>query len=451
MYRSFSLAILAISLFLALTGCRSISPTSVNNQDVLSKKTSIVKTGGALRFPKAISFSDSESLTLNQVILESGGVETTIQNVEVASLEQPKLPVRLEQVSADPVALQTVTDLFQDVENMSKLLAVDRRVSAYDVPIGRNLIELLQVVSSEIKDVLDATPRAKRPITSSEIDATSFDKQTLVKQITLAIGAYQQNNPDFAAQIIRPLEILEGASTTITSTSLVNEPVANRTLKQVTVDSPVMIGLTRKSSGTTHYIHLELVESTTLGEIELRDGDFVFATKVDDTSVAQPYSTNRSFIVPAIGVTNKHNAIESQNHPKIANVISQHRNALITSGAQLTAENVAVFSRKLSGKLTSEIYYLPVSFDASNDNAMAIAGDGQLRPGDSFLFTQASRSPLVAQAIRKKVVDVLEAQSEKNRVDRKPGPRVNKAIKRAKQNAEFYAQPIISGIKSRLR
>ena len=203
---------------------------------MLSKKTSIVKTGGALRFPKAISFSDSESLTLNQVILESGGVETTIQNVEVASLEQPKLPVRLEQVSADPVALQTVTDLFQDVENMSKLLAVDRRVSAYDVPIGRNLIELLQVVSSEIKDVLDATPRAKRPITSSEIDATSFDKQTLVKQITLAIGAYQQNNPDFAAQIIRPLEILEGASTTITSTSLVNEPVANRTLKQVTVD-----------------------------------------------------------------------------------------------------------------------------------------------------------------------------------------------------------------------
>jgi hypothetical protein len=340
-------------------------------------------------------------------------------------------------------------DLFQDVQQVESLFDADPRIRGFEIPVGENATRFMRVVATQIKLLIDGNPNT--PLVAPQtIEDDTLDLEKILDQVTTATTAYRKNNPDFADKVIQQLNQAKNSLSPVQPQ--IDEPRGTAVLpKEVVVEAPVLIGLRRATEpGITRYIHPGFITSTALGEIDLRDGDFIFATEVSATSLSQRVgNSNGNFLVPAFGVTAENNAVESSRFPQIGGVISRHRTALMSSGVTPTGQNVGIFSRPSSGKFASEIFYLPVSEDSSSKGLASVLTQSRFRQGDSFLFAQVSRSPLVMKEIKARVSDALASPKHAN--VRKPRRRIEQVAKRTKRNAEYYLGPVVSGIKSRLR
>ena len=233
------------------------------------------------------------------------------------------------------------------------------------------------------------------------------------------------------------------------------EPVARPQQQQMVVARPerkaLLIGLeSHANQDEAIYIHPALVMGTTIGDIELQDGDFVFAISSDDTSLTSELQLQHDSLIPAIGISPDFNAVDPTADRTIAAVLQRNLEAVRRNQTVVSLENVGVLRRSASGTRRAETFYLPLP-GIAGENAPATSRMGTVRPRDVFLFTLASRSPVVRDRLITPAVMQLHEKSKAlaNHAKVKSNlPAGGSFISKAAANLDYYTRPIVRSARS---
>lgn len=448
------------------------------HQPVVSTKPIVVRTGGELQSQRTLTVEPGTSLTLRQAVIESGGLRASVDHVLQPSNGQPNIPAipapaasqsaNKERESFSPttrpdasvagsanLALNAPTNLsalkaiFEDVPNMSQLLSVDPRRRPYTPPIGNSQLSLLQNTVDRITIAVAFNAPA---FDTNQLNSNETDVRKLLDMLIFAFEASVNNNRAFAESAIKEFNRQkEIVPTTPTSLS----PKATPTIF-ATAPTPMsyLIGLENRTvSGETIYFHPNLVFQSAVGDIPLRDGDFVFAVPTNQTSLASSLEFDGDYSVPVLGVSEHFNAVKTSDYKQVAQVLTLQLNELAVRKEALTNEHIGVLRRGYSGTTRPEVFYIPLRSESEN-GAIDGSPSGAIRPGDEFNFTFASRSPIVYERMVAPLTEKLKAERSKlaeQAKRRSQFPAEGRLLTATSANWNYYTRPLVEGARNIVR
>jgi len=427
-----------------------------------------VRTGGELNDPKIFAIDPSRTLSLRQAILQSGNIRRPNEQAEQIAIVQTQAPeqsVARAEVS-DAELMQAIAPFLSNEEAVNRLLGANRAGRAsgfsgsrtYSAPFETNLVDYMQTAVGNI--VVTATNDPSTTTDFTEINPSTTNRIEQLQILRAVFEGSKPNDPEFAASGVIVFDKLIQAldsnakvlSTPVDAASFIPVPklqgVVQNKSKQI---SPTLIGIENTSdsylSRNTTYFHPDLIYKTAVGDIPLRDGDFVFAIRAEDTSLPRNLQIQHEWSVPVLGIDDEFSAIDPNSFPQIQQVFQLKRDALQRTGDISTLEDVCVLTRQNSGVLGTQSYYLPVSDAAEGPIEIPT---GTVAPGDSFQFTYTSRSPLVLARLLGSVQDrVKERQIEgkKESVCKSKLP-ADGALSKWKANVKYYTSPVVRSARS---
>ena len=458
--------------FIIFAGCKS---PVMNKERLLShhkpvvERVGEVRTGGELNDPKVFAIDQSRILSLRQALLQSGNIRRPNQQAEQIAIVQPQAseqPVTKVEVS-DSEILKAITPILSNEEAVNRLLGTNRsgRASgfngsrAYSAPTETNLVDYMKTAVKGI--VTTATNDPSSTTDLSKIDQSSTNRVVQLQTLRTVFEGSKRNDPEFASAGVmafdKLIQALESKATVLpkqvaaassTPVQMLQGVVQNNT-KQI---SPMLIGIENTCdsylSRNTTYFHPDLIYKTAVGDIPLRDGDFVFAIRAEDTSLPSNLQIQHEWSVPVLGVNDEFTAIDPNSVRQIQQVFQLKRDTLQKTGDIATIEDVCVLTRHYSGSLGTQSYYLPVSDAVEGTTEIPT---GTVAPGDSFQFAHASRSPFVLARLLGPIQDRLkERQLEvKKKADCKSKlPIDGRYLSKWNANMQFYASPVVNSARS---
>ncbi|TWU02438.1 hypothetical protein [Stieleria varia] len=422
-----------------------------------------IRTGGLLRSPTTITLSGQQRMTLRHAILQSGGVNRDLVagTSQIMQVSRPAVPVSSVDTSPSAVqasgsselsdreteAIASLDAMFSDEAEILKLFG-NGSFLRYDRPAGSNLLAYLRsaidlLVTLNKFNQLNLVETDEKTLESSDITV-------LLSTIEQVFQAYRENNEDFADNAIVVFQELKANFDDAETVS--DQPVVNTQptmVQTVTSPEPILIGLENSSDHAgIVYFHPDLIHSTSIGDIELQDGDFVFAVLARETSITSMLQFQHETKIPAVGMSKKFNAINPKENPQIEKALETHRRAIANEKLVASLENIAILSRTSSGTQRTENFYLPLPGVGSPEDDLS-KDLGLLRPGDSLFFTFASRAPIVRDRILLPAAARLQ-QANRRRLERAQAvantPTGGRYWQKAKANVSYYTRPLVQQV-----
>ena len=445
-------------LVLLFSGCLSVQkkddPKLLTHcgQETLTHEY-VVRTGGLLESPHDIFRQGNEQLTIRQAILEAGGVR---QKEEFGLVETPvSQQVPVIPVVPNPVpsagSLEILNSIFgndQKILDYFDVFQIDGdSKEGYSASTSTDPLEYLQDTLFSLTSVV---PAPNNRMTENWYDEDVSDWNGLIAMAEKPFEAYRDNDAEFADSAISKLRSLKIALNT--SSSDVRPPMATKPSFNVSTkrQTEVLIGLTRsKTPNATVFFHPRLVHQTAIGDVTLHDKDFVFAVRVTDTSLPQSQISSDDFMIPVTGASEEYNAVQHSTHGRLKSILA------LVPNAERAPDHICIISRPVSGKLGSEVFYLPLSVENTEwTPSDEFVKDGQARPGDSVIFAYAARSPIVYESLIAPVkasFDQKREQLVKESNRRQILPADGKYLSKARANWKYYSQSVVRNTTNVLR
>lgn len=431
-----------------------------------------VRTGGDIAYPTVFPLDVDRVLTLRQALLQSGGIKSNAVQPQATTVWQPMAVSAQPQPAsnaseAQSPAVDVVKELMPflgDEVAMNQLLAPVQsgRFAAfassvgYALPIETEEVAFLRAVVFRTKAAAQLSQTTI--IEDAKINSGSNDKVDLLKSLRYIFEQSKGNSPDFAARglltidkVIAALEV--GGTKTPVNTTAAGPSVQYVVPASTTKDSIVMlIGIENMRDSyldrQTTYFHPDLIFKTAVGDVPLRDGDFVFAIRADATSLPRNLAVQHETSSPVLGVSAEFNAIDPTDFSQIEQVVQLKRNALRESGELATIEDVCVLTRQHAGTLTRQVFYFPIHNESLQHPSPEL---GTVTPGDSFRFVLASRSPFVLDRLLEPIQDkmsarVINQQRKDARLESLPAG--SRLVTKVNSTWKFYTRPIVESARN---
>ncbi len=463
-------------------GCSAIRNVEKNaickHQPIVSAPPIVVRTGGELQSQRTLTIEPGTSLTLRQAIIESGGLRESCGLVSRPSNLQPEIllnpvPVAVQAANkeaelpspstkpdaaeagasdsalSDQTKLNALKAIFEDVPNMSQLLRVDPQRRPYTPPLGNSQLSFLQ---NTIQRMTIAAAFNAPAFDTNRLNPNETNVRKLLDMLVFAFEASANNNRSFAEGAIK--EFNRQKEIVPTTPNLLPQIATSPVFATAPKPKSYLIGLeSRIKTGETVYFHPQLVFQSAIGDIPLRDGDFVFAVLADQTSLGSSLEFEGEYAVPVIGVSAQNNAVKTSEYKLVAQVLKLQLDALATRKEALTNEHISVLRRGYSGTARPEVFYIPMRSE-SQDGEIDGNPSGAIRPGDEFSFTFASRSPIIYERMLAPLTEKLKAEgselAEKAK-RRSKLPAEGRFLTATSANWNYYTRPIIQGAKNIVR
>jgi hypothetical protein len=426
----------------------------------------VVRIGGHLQNHTPITIPIESKLTLREVFLQSGGVsnatmptlsflsEQTIAATSNSSVEDGK-KAELGNLTDD--AFVKLTTSLTNPTEINTLIPVPPGRSRYQTPPSTDKDEFIKDAFRTVKAQVvlnDASSPAKIDFASINLSMPSATES--LDGLIAVFEAYEENNIDFAKVAVKDMRELKsllserdasGKEATQDSNPQTKAELAPPVVQQVVAMDRVsyLVGLENSNDNIgTIYVTPQLILETAIGNSELRDGDFVFAVPTSQTTLAS--QTQLGFETPqvaTIGLSTPYT--NAQIFSQVKEILERAQSdATQPNGKPLTLDSIAVLRREgvLNGR--DETYYLPVpSIHTSKDPAFAQMG--RVRPRDVFLFTEASRSPIVlariVQPMRERIENRAKDCVEKTQAESRL-PADGRFTAKAIANFKHYTAPV---------
>ncbi len=478
---NFSIAKAFVCLFVISIGCSTPvarKPQSCLPHRVTKVDPGTVTTGGMLQSQRTLQLVPDRVLTLRQAILESGGLlETASSSNDVvtqstaAEQSSGQTSATLPTVAPTPTSsppsvpapsptaaeqqeastLQALKTTFSKIDQINALFQIDpmgpRGRAVYRDPVGDTIQQYLQSVNDNIAF---AGQKHNPSLDFIRIQGINKSLPELIDDLEFIIDSRKSNNPEFAAEALSEIRKLKNLKTAPPQQAPVSpKPTSINTPK---VKRSVLIGLeNRIHRSETVYVDPQLVFKTAVGDIPLKDGDFVFATRTEDTSLPRNIKLDHESLVPVLGVSEEYNAVDPNEYSEIASVINLQVEELRKQEAMISSEHIGILRRQVTGSIRPEVFYIPIPNATSVESSSQL---GTVMPGDSFLFTVASRSPIVYDRLVGPLqADLIDQRRElqKKAECRQKLPFEGNYVKKASANWNYYTQPIVQSARNIVR
>ena len=403
-----------------------------------------IRTGGLLNDPGVLEFVPGHAISLRQAVLESGGIRRE-QDLTLVQQSPPVEQARPATAELDTTSLKPV---FDEQANIEQLFNVDTDFFEYEPPVANDSENYLRFAVMQLRRAIAFSEPA---IDTERLQYDNQDSNQLLDNLIFAFEAYKQNNPQFADNAINLFRKLKTQAILRRSVSASNStPSVVRTESRY---QKVLIGLVRsRDEGRTYYFHPELIFKTAIGMMDLRNGDFVFAIEAADTTLLQKYELADSFLVPVVGVSERFNSVDYADYRTLSEVYELYDRSIAERGLIASVENVAVLDRTASGVSSSEVFYIPMGADEANvPIGKEFVEKGRLRPGDSLVFTYASRSPLILRELLNSASSQQHNLGQRHpKLGEMKNSAVGKNLSKAARDLQYYVSPITPSVKSLL-
>jgi hypothetical protein len=436
----------------------------------------VVEVGGEVQSPKAIPISQQNSLSLRQALLQAGGIKelpSTYYSPQIANaLPQPSGATSSASVleQRPDVELQNkIFSILSDEEEMRMLLNLnlipayaraqyrspDREGSSFD--------EFLQDVVGRLRLALELD--SPRKLDVSTLDATSPDPRVLVESLRSVFVTLREFNSDYADNAIlvfdqflqNSLATTASSSTPKDATQPPNERLNAHQLREVNQAGrvPMLIGIENRNEAIlvkrTIFIHPDLIFHTAIGDLPLRDGDFVYAIRADQTSLPSLFENKHQSGVSVLGLNPAYNAIDPNNRKTIERLMGEKRNALKDAGQRITLEDVCLVTRSQTEALGKQIFCIPVEQEGRSTPSVPT---GSIMPGDQFQFAYASRTPFLLERLLAPIQEgvqqrVLESQRCLETCESLPTD--GRYVTRWNTRLRSYARPVVQSARNLIR
>ncbi|MCD0461294.1 hypothetical protein [Roseiconus lacunae] len=415
-----------------------------------STNIAIVQTGGAIRNPTRFELCDGESLSLRQAILRSGGLvqQSHQRSPQVTTLEPPGIKRTASKNQTPPrnasVNLDPLQKIFLETDSISNLFEGDPNFSPYVPPRGEGLIGYLQSALNSIDSVTTYNGRQTR-LDPKTIDSMSDDVLVLIDAMRRWFSAYRSVEPVFADRALAVIADLETQviSEVNTSAAAVISPTVNVVIAAPT-PAPLLIGIRPADrSEATEYFHPALVMRTSIGDLQTKHGDLVFAVTMEETSIVDRTVFAYPQPIPAIGIADSYNAIDPTTQPYVRDALYRRQDELERQNRAILLDEVCVLRRSRSSSLAAENYYLPMVSAVPTDD-VAMDALGTLRPGDVMMFTSTAKTPIVVARAIDPIRQRLENLRAESQCRSETGRQLqqNPVIAKARANFDYYTRPI---------
>ncbi len=451
-----------IAAFLfANTGCSRLQKTDCQphhlHRRVILNKAIAVRVGGEVVEPRAIHVEDG-NLSLRNAILQAGG----LKRVEPPQLLLAQAPAVTHASTSpqitDSDSLSILSPIFSNETEIQKLLGEPDPIfgnrGSYSAPTDSTstLVKYLQDVSAQMKVGMNRS----LPL-QTKLDPIKNSPSELIEDLKHAFDELASGNPEFSAKAIAALDLVlarlapknESSSPPIASTQQIFGQVPS-----TRTNVPLMIAIETADDNLMNrskfFFHPELVFKTAIGDIPLRDGDFVYAIRAEDTSITIQQEYQHESGIPVLGVSNEFVAIDPNEFKKVTSVIQLKRDALGAANLAATLENVCILTRQ-SGSLGSQTYVFPLTAPNQQDWNVTL---GSIAPGDRFLFTDASRSPLIWDRLIETVQERLKdkrATELKNAKCKISLPVDGSYLNKMTANLKYYTKPLVDSTRNIIR
>jgi hypothetical protein len=438
---------IAFVLIALLSGCLSVPKKEQCKLPVhcardISSTGFLVRTGGLLEKPHDIYRQMSEQLTLRQAVLESGGIR------QLEQFELTQVPVIEQARSTSPAPKQPIPA--NSLEILDSIFGDEQIILNYferpnlilvDVYAASESDEPLEYLQGTLSSLNRLIQYPNQRMSEEWYDEDVSDWNLLLAMAEKPFAAYRDVDTELSDAVIAKLRSLKIASNTATDVQL---PMAAKPSLSITEKRQydVLIGLTRsKTPNETVFFHPRLVYQTAIGDVQLHDKDFVFAVRVSDTSLPQSQISVDDFMIPVTGASEEYNAVQHSTHGRLNSILA------LVPNADRAPDQVCILSRPLSGKLGSEVFYLPLSAENTQwTPSEEFVKDGQTRPGDSVIFAYAARSPIVYESL----IAPIKASFDQKRIQLSEGSNCRpilradgKYFSRARANWKYYSETVI--------
>ena len=418
-------------------GCQTINQPSTILPDCKhneTKRESIrIRTGGILNAALVFDKAVEDTVTIRQILLESGGIKKrdrmTVLREVGRTLPSPainELPTAFSSMPADISDLQQleiVESIFGEAEQSRlKALFVEPGTRPVDVwsPVNAPRVldpaEYLFLVLKVIKRQADPNLQPQ----GVWLNTNTRDINELVTTAETLFLHNRSRNPEYVDEVVRKLrsirspakgEATSGLPNTETTSHVADPSQRDQTsrfaIEELGKEELVLIGLLR--DGKTNYFHPFLIDHTALGDIILRDKDFVFAIEAGRTSLRSYNVASQDFYIPVSGVAANFNSVQQSTHPTFRNILA------LVQVDQFTTDSVFILERASISKNTRDTFHLPLAFLGDQVGSVKeVIGDSKVQPGDSVVFTKAFYTPIVRDDFLSQLEQVARRVHEKD-------------------------------------
>jgi hypothetical protein len=437
-----------------------------------------VEVGGDVMSPKAIPISRRNSLSLRQALLEAGGIRELFTHTN-----SPRIDDSIPQPSAasssanallerQEVELENkIVSILSDEDEMRQLLSV---TPLYPFLTERIKFQAPEQEDSKFDEFLQKVVRmisislrsdSKKRVDTSILDSTSPDPRVLVESLRSVFVTLREFNSDYADNAILVFDqFLQNAPATTASgstpkdaTQPPNERLNAPQLSEVNQAGrvPMLIGIENRNEAIlvkrTIFIHPDLIFHTAIGDLPLRDGDFVYAIRADQTSLPSLFESKHQSGVSVLGLNPAYNAIDPNDWKTIERLMGEKRNALKNAGQRITLEDVCLVTRSQTEVLGKQIFCIPVEQEGRSTSSVPT---GSIMPEDQFQFAYASRTPFLLERLLAPIQEgvqqrVLESQRCLETCESLPTDA--RYITRWNKRLRSYARPVVQSARNLIR
>jgi hypothetical protein len=467
---------------MCIFGCQSIHLDRTHTLPHCSNPSpmvpiAVVEVGGEVQNPKAIPISPQNSLSLRQALLQAGGIKelpSTYHSPQIANAIPPlsgSTSSVSELVQRSDIELQNmIFSILSDEEEMRTLLNL-KLDPDYGRPYksppreGSSFDEFLRDVVDSLRIVFIFELDSSRKFDVSTLDATSPDPRVLVESLRSVFVTLREFNSDYADNAILVFDqFLQNAPATTASGSTPKDatqpPNERLNAPQLSEGNqagrvPMLIGIENRNEAIlvkrTIFIHPDLIFHTAIGDLPLRDGDFVYAIRADQTSLPSLFEIKYQSGVSVLGLNPAYNAIDPNDWKTIERLMGEKRNALKNAGQRITLEDVCLVTRSQTEVLGKQIFCIPVEQEGRSTSSVPT---GSIMPEDQFQFAYASRTPFLLERLLAPIQEgvqqrVLESQRCLETCESLPTDA--RYITRWNTRLRSYARPVVQSARNLIR
>lgn len=480
---SYSKAWYLIGCCLWIVGCQSISadrrhPSILCSPPPSMPPLALVEVGGEVMSPKTISVSKEHRLSLRQALLQAGGINEAHSTGIVPRIANT-LPPQTGAVSSPSATVQRqdvdlqnkIVSILSDEKEMRQLLSV---TSTMPGVAERIQFQLPDRESSDfdkfVKDVvgrvrLSLEFESPRKLDTSILDSTSDDPRVLVESLRSVFVTLRDLNPEYASNAVAVFDQFlrnSNPSTVLTGTPMeANQPTTERLPVPQVSDvnladrMPLLIGLENQREAVsikrTIFVHPELVFHTAIGDLPLRDGDFVYAIRADQTSLPTLLAIEHQSGNSVLGLDPKYNSIDPREYKTIDRLLNVKSKAMREAQEPISLEDVCLVTRFQQETLGEQVFCIPIEQVGRSTPKVPV---GSIMPGDQFQFAYASRTPFLLERLVEPIQErvqqrVTEAQRRQEIRERLPTD--GRYLSRWNASLQSYARPVVQSARNLVR
>jgi hypothetical protein len=436
-----------------------------------------VEVGGEVMTPKTIPVSSQYTLSLRQALLQAGGIKQQLSTGTPQVIE--KLPPTTSKAfsptspaKGQDIELQNkIVKIFSEEKEMRRLLSVnssipilaDRIQFRSPDQVGLAFDEFLQEVAQSVRISLERD--SPRKLDTSTLDWNLDDPRVLLESLRSVFATLRDFNPEYANSAIPVFDQFlssSSQSTELPSTRLetiqpVDEQLSVSPTGDVhqTVSAPLLIGLENLREvfpkKRTIFVHPELVFHTAIGDLPLRDGDFVYAIRAHQTSLPARFEMEYQNGNTVVGLDPAYNAIDPRDYKTIDRLLNVKNEALRKSQEPITLEDVCVVTRLHQEALGEQVFCIPINQEGRSSTKIPA---GSIMPGDQFQFAYASRTSFLMERLVEPIQERIQqraAEAQRCQEVRERLPADGSYLSRWNANVQSYARPVIQSARKLVR